>query len=84
MLRHMVRILRSDWAGWAPSMGVVAAVTVLVTACTNQFLWTSSTEFLDAARRSGLDGGETGAQGVGEVGAAPFVHAGQEAPLVGE
>ena len=58
MLRHVVRILRSDWFGWAPSMGVVAAVTVLVTACTNQFLWTSSTEFLDAARRSGLDGGE--------------------------
>ena len=42
MLRHVVRILRSDWGGWAPSMGVVAAVTILVTACTNQFVWISS------------------------------------------
>ena len=58
MLRHVVRILRSDWVGWAPSVGVVAAVTVLVTACANQFVWTSSTAFLEAARRSGLDGGE--------------------------
>ncbi|MBM7817058.1 cobalamin synthase [Brevibacterium paucivorans] len=39
-------------------MGVVAAVTILVTACTNQFVWISSPEFVDAARRSGLDGGE--------------------------
>ncbi|WP_296137804.1 FtsX-like permease family protein [uncultured Tessaracoccus sp.] len=58
MLRHVVRIIRSDWAGWAPSMGVVAAVTVLVTACMNQFVWTSSTAFLEAAQRSGLDGAE--------------------------
>ena len=58
MLRHVVQILRSDWTAWVPSMGVVAAVNVLITACTNQFAWTTSTAFLESARRSGLDGEE--------------------------
>jgi len=58
MLRHAVRILRSDLAGWVPSMGVVAVISMLVTACVNQFVWTTSAEFVRAARGAGLDGAE--------------------------
>lgn len=58
MLRHILRIFRSDLASWVPTITVVVLVTVLIGTCMNQFVWTSSAEFVTAAKSAGLDPAE--------------------------
>lgn len=55
MLRHVLRILRSDVRGWVPVIVVIGLVTVLIGACMNQFVWTNSPDFMAAASAAGLD-----------------------------
>jgi putative ABC transport system permease protein len=58
MVRHALRILRHDLAGWVPMIVVVMLVTVLIGTCMSQFIWTGSGPFTTAARQAGLDPAE--------------------------
>lgn len=55
MLRHVLRIFRSDLPNWLPAIVVVALVTALIGPCVNQFLWTGTDAFVTAALRAGID-----------------------------
>lgn len=55
MVRHVLRIFRSDVRGWVPVIVVIGLVTVLIGACMHQFVWTNSPGFITAATRAGLD-----------------------------
>ena len=49
MIRYALRIFRSNLAGWMPTMLVVACVTAMIGVCMSNFIWTGSSEFVQAA-----------------------------------
>lgn len=55
MLEHVLRIFRSDFRSWVPSIVVIGLVTALIGACVNQFVWSNSDGFITAATAAGLD-----------------------------
>lgn len=48
-------IFRSDFRSWVPIIVVIGLVTALIGACVNQFAWTSSDGFVNAAKDAELD-----------------------------
>lgn len=58
MMRYIWKVFAHDARNWFPVMIVVAIMTALIGACINQFLWTNSRPFLNAALEAKLDPAE--------------------------